>query len=60
MLTTKIGTLKTLKLEHLSTTKERLTTLWLAKDLDYLIVKLEQRKKGKIIGDSTLKSYTKI
>lgn len=59
MLTTKIGTVKTLKLEHLSTTKERLTTLWLAKDLDYLIVKLEQKKKGKIIGDSTLKSYTK-
>lgn len=45
-LRTSIGTFKTLVLEHVSEDSKRVTQLWLAKDLDYLMVKLTQIRKG--------------
>lgn len=56
-LKTPLGVLKTIQIEHLSDNRERLTKFWLAKDLDYLIIKLQQVKKGKMIAESTLQSY---
>lgn len=53
-LKTPLGVLKTIQVEHISSNQERLTKFWLAKDLDYLIIKLQQVKKGKIIAESTL------
>lgn len=52
-----IGVLKTIQVEYISDNKERLTKVWLAKDLDYLIVKLQQFKKGKLIAESTLQHF---
>ncbi len=55
-LNTALGEYDTVILEHLSENKERLTTLWLAKDLDYVVVKLQQKINGKKVGYSTLKT----
>ncbi len=52
-----IGILKTIQVEYISDNRERLTKFWLAKDLDYLIVKLQQFKKGKLIAESTLQRF---
>jgi len=46
-LVTPIGPLETIKVEHISDNSEHRTQLWLAKELDYLLVKLIQIHKGK-------------
>jgi len=55
-LKTSLGPLETIRVEHLSENKERLTKLWLAKDLNYLIVKLQQFRKGKISAESVIQT----
>ncbi|HKY69500.1 MAG TPA: DUF3108 domain-containing protein [Gammaproteobacteria bacterium] len=54
---TKIGTLETLKLEHVSQRGYR-TTLWLAKKLDYLPILVNQARQGTIIGRAEIISLT--
>lgn len=56
-LTTKLGTLITLKVEHISRKNAR-TTMWLAKELDYLPVKMTQHRQGKIVADGEILSFT--
>lgn len=48
-LNTKIGSLNTIKIEHVSKNNRR-TIFWLAKELEYLMVKLEQIRKDKVVG----------
>ena len=56
LLKTSLGLLETTRVEHLSENKERLTKLWLAKDLNYLIVKLQQFRKGKMSAESVIQT----
>ena len=56
-LKTSLGELETLRLEHLSDNQERLTKVWVAKDLDYLMVKLQQFKKGKLTAESRIEDF---
>ena len=46
-LSTKIGKLQTLKLEKVETKGNRTTTIWLAKDWDYIIARIEHSEDGK-------------
>lgn len=55
-LKTPIGILKTIHVEHISPNQERRTHLWLAKDLDYLMVKLQQVRKGKITAEGMIQT----
>ena len=57
-LKTPLGTLDTLTLQHISDNQERFTKFWVAKDYDYLIVKLQQFKKGKLTGETMIQSIT--
>lgn len=52
---TPIGQIDTLKLEHVSENQERRTIMWLAKDMDFLMVKLNQFRKGKLDAEASLK-----
>jgi hypothetical protein len=54
ILKTPIGNLDTIKLTHISDNKERRTELWLAKDFDYLMVKLIQIRKGKKTAEANI------
>jgi len=49
-LKTKLGPLKTLKLSRTSKSGIHKSTIWLAKDLNYLIVKMLQEKEGKEVS----------
>lgn len=53
---TPIGDFATIKVEHISNNQERKTNFWLAKDYDYLIIKLEQFRKDKLIAESLIQS----
>lgn len=46
LLETPLGILKTVKVERVRDANERQTFLWFAKELDYLLVKLEQNDTG--------------
>ena len=46
LLETPLGILKTVKVERIRDANERQTFLWFAKELDYLLVKLEQNDTG--------------
>lgn len=52
---TPFGKFNTVKLEHVSENGERRTQLWLAKDFDYLLIKLTQTKKGTLQSEALLK-----
>lgn len=54
-LQTALGVLNTLKLKQENLQKDRLTFLWLAKDKNYIIVKLEQYKHQHKVGDILIK-----
>lgn len=54
---TKLGTYKTVKVEHVSRKGIR-TTLWLAKTLDYLPVKMAQMRQGKVVAGGEILSFT--
>jgi len=56
-LLTPLGLLKTVIIEHISPNEERRTTIWLAKERAFLIVKLQQKKNGKLTAESLIKSY---
>lgn len=56
-LKTKLGTLDTLKVEHISRRGNR-TTLWLAKNLDYTPVKMIQHRQGKVVAGGEILSFT--
>lgn len=53
-LNTAMGDFKTIVVLHTSENKERMTKLWLAEELDYIIVKLEQTRKGKLSGEAKI------
>lgn len=55
-LKTKLGVLQTIKVEHISRKGAR-TTLWLAKQFDYLPVKMTQARQGKIVAGGEILSY---
>jgi hypothetical protein len=56
-LPTPLGVLKTVIVEHVSTNQKKSTRIWFAKDRDFLIVKLQQKKQGKLIAESLIKTY---
>jgi hypothetical protein len=55
---TALGPLETIKIEHLTDNKDRRTQFWLAKELDYVMVKLVQYKHGKKNVDVVIKKIT--
>ena len=57
-LETRLGTLKTMKVEHRA--RKRATTLWLAPELNYLPVKLQQTRKGVEAAGGEILKYEKI
>lgn len=57
---TAMGVIDTVKLEHISPNKKRRTLLWLAKDLQYLLIKLEQIQKGKVVAEAMILNYKHI
>lgn len=56
-LKTKIGNFDTLKVEHVSRKGIR-TTLWLAKKLEYLPVKMSQMRQGKVVASGEILTFT--
>ncbi len=56
-LQTKLGTLDTVKVMHISRKGHR-TTTWFAKKLDYLPVKMIQLRKGKQVASGEILSFT--
>jgi len=54
ILKTPMGNINTLKLVHISDNKERRTELWLAKDFNYLLIKLRQIRKGKVTAEGLI------
>lgn len=57
VLKTKLGTYNTVKVEHVSRKGVR-TTLWLAKTLDYLPVRMAQVRQGKVVAGGEILSFT--
>lgn len=55
-LQTNIGPLDTVKVEHVSRKGHR-TTMWFAKKLDYLPVKMAQMRKGKVVASGEILSF---
>jgi len=55
---TKAGTFTAIGIQHQKEGSSRTTTLWCAKELDYLPVIIEQHRKGKLKFRATLVSYT--
>lgn len=53
---TKIGALDTVKVEHISRKGHR-TTMWFAKKLDYLPVKMAQSRRGKQVAGGEILSF---
>jgi hypothetical protein len=58
VLKTPLGMIKAIQIQHFSDHNKRLTKLWLAKDLDYLLIKFQQFKKEKMIAESNLEQFT--
>jgi hypothetical protein len=54
---TKLGIMDTIKVEHISK-RGNLTTLWLAKSLDYAPVKMMQKRQGKVVAGGEILSFT--
>lgn len=54
-LKTPMGEFNTVKLEHVSDNGERVTQIWMAKDFDYLMIKLVQIKKDKLEAEAVIK-----
>ncbi len=53
---TPVGTFKTLVVEHIAIEKEQRTRFWLAADLDYIMIRLIQIKKGKMTAEAMIES----
>lgn len=51
------GTYKTIKIQHRKEKSDRITTLWCAEELDYLPVKIEQHRDGKLAVRAVLNKY---
>lgn len=56
-LQTPIGTLNTIKLENKMDNSNRITHFWVAKELDYILVKLVQYQKGKKKAEVMIKNF---
>ena len=54
---TEIGEINAIKLEHRSTRRKRRTVFWVSKDHNYLLVKMEQYRKGKLVAGGEIISY---
>lgn len=59
MLSTKLGELHTIKVEHISRSQRR-TTIWFAVDLDYVPVKMIQHRKGQKVGSAQIASFSRL
>jgi len=58
-LQTPVGQLETIKIEHLTENKDRRTQFWLARDLDYVMVKLVQYKNEKKNVDVLINKFSR-
>lgn len=58
-LKTPIGTLNTIIVEHISLNKKRCTRVWLAEELDYVMVKLVQIRNQKVTAEALIQNYSK-
>jgi hypothetical protein len=56
-ITTPLGEYSSVKLTRTNIKKDRVTTVWLAPDLDYALIRLQQIEKGKENFDVVIKSY---
>lgn len=56
----KAGTFEVVGIQHQKEGSSRVTTLWCAKELDYLPVIIEQHRKGKLNFRATLENYARI
>ena len=54
------GNFESIGLQHRAGSSSRVTTLWLAKELDYLPVMIEQHRKGKLQVRAMLSNYVPI
>lgn len=52
------GTFTVVGIQHQAENSSRVTTLWCAKEIDYLPVVIEQHREGKLRVRATLRSYT--
>lgn len=57
-LTTPIGTFDTIKLENKMDHNDRVTHFWVAKDMDFILVKLVQYQKGKKKAEVIIKDFS--
>lgn len=57
ILQTPLGKFQTLKLEHRMDNNNRVTQFWVAKELDYILVKLVQYQKGKKRAEVMIKEF---
>lgn len=55
-ITTPLGTFNTVKLETVNEKGDRKTQIWLAKDLDYLLIRLVQYKDNSLDAEAILKT----
>ncbi len=53
-----MGPFTTIVIEHISPNKKRRTRLWLAEELDFVMVKLIQIKSGKIVAEAMIEKIT--
>lgn len=56
---TKLGTLNTVKVETYSARKHK-TTTWMATDMDYLPVRMEHERNGKVAATGEIQSWQKL
>ena len=53
-----LGKLQAIKLEHTNTEQKRRTILWLAPELNYTLVKLQQWRKNNLFSEITIQKYS--
>tara|TARA_Y100000768_G_scaffold268341_1_gene205083 strand:+ start:1617 stop:2354 length:738 start_codon:yes stop_codon:yes gene_type:complete len=57
VLETELGKIKTLKLEHKHPRRNRQTMFWVSPEYDYLLIKMSQYRKGKLVGGGEIVGY---
>jgi hypothetical protein len=57
---TPLGEFDTVKIEHVSDDQKRKTLAWFAKDLHYLMVKVQQYRTNGMMGESTINTFYRL
>lgn len=57
ILKTPLGELSAVKFEHISQNQKRTTTIWLARDLNFLLIKLQQMRKDILMIEGDIEIY---